>query len=241
MGVGTSFNYGDGRRITLERVYTVDIFWKVSDKFLEYCGYRPSFISVVTGDESEETIIDNVRLAKEMGVVCKLNYANASGRQKNPFVPSKLWKIYLRIEELGLAQWEFNTNQILNGLVEATICPLSRDCDEHIRAINPNGDMYSCGAFADDQEKAIDYEDEIFNGNLARPLSDDMELHALKDECYSCPMFKLCNGCRKTIKDLKDADAVEIHCVQMKEIAPQLIEKNFKGQADEVLRQKQLV
>lgn len=241
VGIGTSFNYGDGRRITLERIFTEEIFWKVSDTFLEHIGYRPSFISVVTGDEDEETIIDNVRLAKKMGVVCKLNYAQASGRQKDPFVPSKLWKIYLRIHDLGLMEWESNTKQILSGLSEATICPLARDCDEHIRAINPNGDMYSCGSFADDQDKAIDYEDEIFNGNMARPLATDPELHALKSECYSCPMFTLCNGCRKTIKDLKQANAVETHCTQMKEIAPRIIELNFVGQSDEIARQQRLV
>ena len=102
--------------------------------------------------------------------------------------------------------------------------------------------MYSCGAFADDQDRPIDFEDEIFNGNLATPLRHDPELHALKTECYTCPMFKLCNGCRKTIKDLKEADAVETHCKTMKSIAPQIIELNFQELgSEEIDRQKSLV
>lgn len=241
MGVGTSFNYGDTRRITLDRVFTEKDFWAISDLMLERIGRRPGFISVIT-DENDDTIIENVRLAKKMNVMCKLNYAYASGRQIIPYVPSKLWKVYLKIYEEGLADWEHATKQIVSGLVKDTICPLSRNCDEHIRALNPNGDYYSCGSFADDMDRAIDFEDEIFNGNITFPLQTDKELHALKNECYTCPMFKLCNGCRKTIKDLKHANLVEQHCSQMKEIAPRIIELNYQEFGpDEIERQKALV
>ena len=39
-------------------------------------------------------------------------------------------------------------------------------------------------------------------------------------------MFSICNGCRKTIKDLKEADVVESHCVRMKSIASEIIKIN---------------
>ena len=39
-------------------------------------------------------------------------------------------------------------------------------------------------------------------------------------------MFNICNGCRKTIKDLKEADVVESHCVRMKKLASKIIEIN---------------
>ena len=49
---------------------------------------------------------------------------------------------------------------------------------------------------------------------------------SLKEECFSCPMFSICNGCRKTIKDLKEADVVESHCIRMKKIAEEIIKTN---------------
>ena len=39
-------------------------------------------------------------------------------------------------------------------------------------------------------------------------------------------MFSICNGCRKTIKDLKEADVVESHCVRMKKIAEEIVKTN---------------
>ena len=37
-------------------------------------------------------------------------------------------------------------------------------------------------------------------------LQDDIELTTMKKSCYGCPMFNICNGCRKTIKDYKEKD-----------------------------------
>jgi hypothetical protein len=39
-------------------------------------------------------------------------------------------------------------------------------------------------------------------------------------------MFSICNGCRKTIKDMKDYNMVEAHCYKMKQLAPKIIEAN---------------
>ena len=39
-------------------------------------------------------------------------------------------------------------------------------------------------------------------------------------------MFSICNGCRKTIKDLKEANIVESHCTRMKKLASQILEIN---------------
>ena len=101
---------------------------------LEYCGYRPDFISVIT-EENVHNAVKNVRLAKQMsnyeepegtldalnkenkiGVECKLNYAMASGEQKNPFLLSDIYKIYVDIWRMGLAPWEFNTKQMMTTL-----------------------------------------------------------------------------------------------------------------------------
>ena len=241
VGIITSFNYGDGR---LKGLFSEDDFWKCSDAMLEHIGYRPDFISVIT-DDNEKYAIKNVQLAKEMSggvkplrnkhnlyridkesIECKLNYAMASGDQKNPYLLSKIYEIYVKIYKQELAPWEFNTKQMMERLTTgATICPQSRACDEGIRALNPGGDYYSCGSFADDMDESIDFDLEM-KGQFFTPLQDNIDLVSLKEECLTCPMFSICNGCHKTIKDLKEADVVEEHCVRMKRLAPTIIEIN---------------
>ena len=226
VGVATSFNYGETRIITQGKVFTEELFWKVSDLFLEKIGYRPDFISVIS-DENEDTAIDNVKLAKKMGVECKLNYAMASGEQSTPYQLSKIYKVYVEIAKLGLTEWEFNTKQMVRRLsADDTICPQNRNCDEGIRCLQPDGDYYSCGAFGDDREYPINFTKEVLEKDFIRPLQNDLDIHHLKDECLTCPMFKICNGCKKTIKDMKVANIIDDHCRLMKTLAPSIIEFN---------------
>jgi len=225
VGISTSFNYGDTRRITKNKIFSEDIFWNVSNLFLEKVGYRPSFISVIN-DDNAYNAIDNVYLAKKMDVECKLNYAMASGIQSKPFVLSKIYEIYVQIYKAGLTPWEFNTKQMLKRMVKApTICPQNRTCDSNIRCLQPAGDYYSCGAFGDDKEYSINFEEEVILGEeTKKPLADSSDIFSLKSECLSCPMFEICNGCKKTIKDLQVHQLVEDHCVRMKRIAPDIVE-----------------
>lgn len=233
MGIATSFNYGDTRRITKTRVFTEEIFWKVSDLFLEKIGYRPSFISVIS-DENLDSAIENVELAKRMNVECKLNYAMASGDQSTPLVLSKIYEVYIKIYEAGLTRWEFNTKQMMKRMMKSpTVCPQNRSCDSGIRCIQPDGDYYSCGAFGDDKEYALDYDAEVLQaGPVQTPLQDNITLASMKTECYGCPMFEICNGCKKTIKDLKRHNLVEEHCSLMKSLAPKIIEIQKKTYKD---------
>ena len=112
VGVTTSFNYGDGRLKGDFSLFTVEDFWKCSDAMLEYVGYRPDFIAVMT-DMNDYAAMKNVELAVEMsngkepqntlhnlsrekvGVECKLNYAMSSGDQDRPYLLSKIYKIYV--------------------------------------------------------------------------------------------------------------------------------------------------
>lgn len=224
VGINTSFNYGDGRRITKDRVFTEQDFWQVSDAMLEHVGYRPSFISVITEDNLA-TAIDNVRLAQRMGVECKLNYVMASGRAGKPLLLADIYQVYVQIWEAGLWPWEFNTKQMARRLSKGdTCCPQARSCDAGIRALNPDGSYYSCGAFGDDQEKAIDWRAEmIATDRIETPLSDDPYLQTMHAGCYGCELFEICNGCRKTIKDLKAHDMVEDHCAKMKQLLPTIV------------------
>lgn len=220
VGVATSFQYGNQRLKGDYTVFTEEDFWNVSNLFNELVGYRPSFIAVIT-EENEDTVIETVELAKKMDVVCKVNYAMASGDQSRPYRLSKIYEKYIDIWRAGLADWEHNTQTMtkrLSGV--STICPQSRNCDDGIRSYNPEGDLYSCGAFGDDKEY------EITLGDIA-PLRYQPELQSLKNACYTCPMFEICNGCRKTIKDLKTHHMVEDHCRHMKQLAPSILEANM--------------
>jgi len=241
MGITTSFHYGDTRLKGDYSVFTEEDFWKVSDAMLEHIGYRPEFISVIT-EENEDTAIDNVYLAKEMGVECKLNYAMASGDQGVPYQLSKIYKTYLEIYDLGLMEWEFNTKQMITRLSTGnTMCPQTRTCDSHIRALNPGGDYYSCAAFADDAEKPINFNAEIYGDHIYQPLSSSPELLSLMGKCLCCPMFEICNGCKKTIKDMKEHDMEEEHCKLMKTLAPKILRLNYQDQPQEFMRQLERV
>jgi radical SAM protein with 4Fe4S-binding SPASM domain len=226
VGVTTSFQYGFGRKINENRVYTEKDFWDVSDLFLKEIGYRPGFIAVIS-EENEQHAIKHVELAKKMDVQCKLNYAMASGDQDKPYRLSKIYETYVKIHEQELWHWEFNTKQMMTRLNNiANVCPQARNCDDHIRALNPEGDYYSCGAMGDDKEYPISFVKEVKEGGFITPLQDAPELFSLKDECVTCPMFSICNGCKKTIKDLKKHDMVEEHCSHMKQLAPRIIKIN---------------
>jgi len=225
VGIATSFQYGGGRLKGDFTEFTEEDFWKCSDAVLKYCGYRPGFIAVIV-EENEDTVIKTVELAKKMDVVCKVNYAMASGSQSAPYVKGKMYKHYVDIWRAGLADWEHNTQTMMKKLKgHATVCPVNRDCDAGIRTLQPEGDYYSCGAFGDDMDKAIDFEREMA-GEFFTPLREDIHLNNLKESCFTCPMFQICNGCRKTVKDLKEHNLVEEHCLSMKSIAADIIEAN---------------
>ena len=114
----------------------------------------------------------------------------------------------------------------------ATSCPQNRECDGGIRTLQPTGDYYSCGAFGDDRIYIINFEEEM-KGDKVFPLRFQPEIQSLKQSCWTCPMFQICNGCKKTIKDLKDHNMVEAHCVKMKTLAPYIIEANgLTGKVD---------
>jgi radical SAM protein with 4Fe4S-binding SPASM domain len=236
MGVCTSFQYGGGRLKGDLTEFSEEDFWAVSNMMLEKVGYRPDFISVIT-EENEALAIKNVDLAKRMGVECKLNYAFSSGppvkfknivmgQEGRPYMLADIYEIYVKIWEAGLAEWEWNTKQMTKRLRgNSTTCPQNRKCDDGIRVLQPSGDYYSCGAFGDDRQYPIDFEKEM-TGPKIYPISFQPELQSLKQSCFTCPMFDICNGCRKTIKDLKDHNMVEAHCYKMKKLAPKIIESN---------------
>jgi len=236
MGIATSFQYGGGRLKGDLSEFTEEDFWKCSDAMLKHCGYRPDFISVIT-EENEHQAIKNVELAKRMGVECKLNYAMSSGppvkfkgiimgQQGKPYLLANIYEIYVEIWKKELHPWEFNTKQMMKRLIgQSTCCPQNRECDSTIRTLQPSGDYYSCGAFGDDREYSIDFDQEM-KGKKIFPIKNILELQTMTDDCYTCPMFEICNGCKKTIKDHKTYNMASTHCKKMKTLAPDILKAN---------------
>jgi radical SAM protein with 4Fe4S-binding SPASM domain len=236
VGVTTSFQYGGGRLKGDLTEFTEEDFWNVSNEMYDWLGYRPDFISVIT-EENEHDAIKNVELAKKMGVECKLNYAMSSGppvkfkgivmgQEGKPYLLADIYEIYIEIWKRGLAPWEFNTKQMMKRLVGgATCCPQNRECDSGIRTLQPSGDYYSCGAFGDDRLYPISFQKEM-SGEKVLPIKFEPSLQTMTDDCYTCPMFQICNGCKKTIKDHKDYGLTEVHCHKMKTLAQDIIKSN---------------
>jgi len=219
VGVITSFQYGEERCISPGSPYTENLFWLVSNLFLEKIGYRPDFISVVS-EKNMHLSFKHVTLAKKMNVECKLNYANSSGLKDIPFPIGVIAHVYAEIFEKGLEEFEYNTKQFIKVIKnEPTTCPLLRDCDSHIRCLQPSG-YYSCGAFGDDDLYDVNPNEDA--SNVEVPLQGDHSIFSLKDECHTCHAFKLCNGCKKHIYDLKyyckmnNSTIIERSCNDMK-------------------------
>jgi radical SAM protein with 4Fe4S-binding SPASM domain len=220
--VGTSFQYGDGRRITPTRVFTEDIFIDVFNKFKKEVPNKDLCFLAVIDESNEDKAIDHVRLAKHLNTQCRLVWSNKSGKAASVYPMSKLFKIILELHKLGLTEYEqtaLSVGDKMSGLVVA--CPMERYCDHWMRSLNPDGRYFSCGPLNDDLdvENEIDFKSEVEDGEkYYLPLQKRKDTQYLKEECLSCKMFETCNSCRKHVKDLKDTNKVEEHCTTMKDI-----------------------
>ncbi len=240
--VGTSFQYGEGRKITKDLVFTEYMFRLVVKKFKKYIPHKELCFLAVVNKENEHLAIDHVYLAKDMGMQCRLVYANKSGLSGEPYPLSKLYKIFIKIWKLGLVEYEQTTLSIIDKLVGVEVaCPLSRNCDHWMRSLNPDGRYFTCGPLNDDldPENEIDFDKEVIKGEKFHlPMQMNPKNQYLKQECFGCEMFQVCNGCRKHIKDLKDSNMVEEHCTNMKSIIGEL--KEMSNDEDLLIMQKEI-
>lgn len=224
--VGTSFQYGGGRKVTPTKVFTEEMFRDVVKCFKLNVPHKDLCFLAVISEENEHLALDHIYLAKDMGMQCRLVYANKSGLESKPYPLSKLYEIFLEIWRKGLTEYEqtaFNISDKILGVEVA--CPLSRNCDSWMRSLNPDGRYFTCGPLNDDldTDNEINFEDEVVTGEKFHiPIELSTNNQFLKEECFGCEMFKVCNACRKHVKDLKEADMVETHCTKMKSITEEL-------------------
>lgn len=222
VGVTTSFQYGNERKLANGTVFNENLFRAVIEVFKERIGYVPMFIGVIT-ENNEDKVLDTVRLAKNLGTACKLNPAVKSGRCKKNYPLWKAYQKYLEIIEAGLTQYEHNASalkDIING--NHNTCPYNRNCWRSIRSISPNGLIHSCGCFNDDHIINTELGDKTYC--LSEYEDKDLlkDFKSLKEECFTCDLFSLCNSCFKQIHDIKQDHMEEDHCVHMKQIEQKL-------------------
>lgn len=232
MGVITSFQYGEERRLADGRPYTEEMFRKVHALYKERVGKNLDFITVIT-KSNEATAIKTVKLAKELGCEVKMNPANASGRCKDYYPKHKMLNIYMDIIEAGLGEYEFNCQileRVFNG--SPACCPWTRTCYKGIRCLSPDGTEHVCGSFNDDyiEAKKAGQKTYALDEYPANEIAKDYR--SIKSDCFACQMFLLCNGCYKNIKDVKDAHNEVEHCAGMQQVKERMT-KLFKRSTSE--------
>lgn len=225
VSVTTSFNYGEGRRISTAVAFTEGHFVDISQLFKERHPTKKLFFIGVIDENNLDTVVDMAKLAKVLGIKCRANRVMESGKSTKALPIGTICKEYAKICESGLIGWERNTGMILSVLKDPNKqvgCPLSRNCDTGIRTLQPSG-YYSCPALADDKAYPIDFAEELKSKELKPVLPVTADNFCLKSECLACEAFAICNGCKKHIMELKSGDQVEVNCKDMRKALPTLL------------------
>lgn len=222
VGVITSFQYGDKRGYIREGKYIVydeGMFREISDSFLSYIGYRPSFIYVVDQD-NEQYLEKAIELALELGIDCKINKAVTYGRQKTYYPRYKLFSRYLElIQKYGkfiLMDDSMQFHRFFNGL-PMTMCDLDRYCYYNMSTITTNGQVVSCPnlAYLDKDEISSRYD--ICRDEYNR-YKFRTKYYSIRTECKECEYFDMCNSCAVYIREVKDNGDELNYCSEMKKI-----------------------
>lgn len=222
VGVITSFQYGDKRRLKNGTKYTEAKFRKVITKFQDVFNYTPDFISVVD-QNNQSSIFKTANLAKELGCRCKLNKILKLGRAKNEkYLPVyRLLYLYNKIIDKSLDQYVTNIHNLKNYFSDNfTYCPICRQCYHNIRVINNDKKVFPCGNLIAHPES---YKYDLEAGADESKFSKENNM--IKMQCFGCENYKLCNSCRTVIAEVHHMKDEENYCKQMKKIISILREK----------------
>lgn len=200
----TSFQYDDKRRLANGNVFSDSLFKQVQSLFYNKIGYKLDFISVLNKDNLH-TSEKLIALAKELGVMCKLNSEVQSGKGRY-FLWADALCLYYNFMKRGLETVEYNTLQVKNTLLhKKTVCPFCRNCQNGIICMGPNKKIHRCPSLNDDQWNHNYYKDRWSN-------------LIMKTECLNCSLFFLCNGCKKIVQDTLTNKMQDIHCAKVKNV-----------------------
>lgn len=206
IGLITSFQYGSGRQDEND-IYTEEKFIKTINLFNEKIGYKPNFIAVIS-EENENKALDHIYLAKKLGIKCKLNGMMPMGLSEIYYPRYKMMKIWLKIIELGLEEYELNCYERKLGK-----CNFNTflSCDKNIRAcyVDKNNNLHKC--FCED----------LLSENIE---IEQMDKKLISNKCYSCELCRLCNGCMKNkLCAIKDSN----YCQEMLKLKDKIINSGW--------------
>lgn len=220
ISVCTSFNYGNTRLWDINTVYTEDMFKKVMHLFKKHIGYTPMFISVID-ENNVDTWEKTVMLAKELNTMCRLNNALKIGRQSKLYPRHNIMKIWIEIVKRGWDKYETNSYERGTGR-----CPSNTRllCQSSIRVMRKdkagNIVFYNCDDMSWRDEEQLSIEEVYANQHI-----EMQPKKVLTPNCYSCELFRLCNGCRSYQQQIED---VETHCREMTAMKQDIIDLGWK-------------
>ena len=231
VGIITSFQYGDKRGYIKDGkfiTYDEKKFREISDSFLSYIGYRPSFIYVVDQD-NEQYLEKAIELALELGIECKINKSVTYGRQKTYYPRYKLFNRYLDlIRKYGkfvLMDDSIQFNRFFDGL-PMTMCDLNRYCYSNMSTITTDAKIVSCPNLAYIDKEEISSKYDIIRDEYNR-YRFRTKYYSIRTECKECEYFDMCNSCAVYIKEVRDNNDESNYCSEMKKVL-ELIEDEHR-------------
>lgn len=220
ISVVTSFQFGNRRKINDDVVYTEQHFKKVCSLFKEKVGYVPMFISVISA-ENEKLALDHIKLARELGTICKLNPLLPLGISAEHYPLYKMMDIWLEINEKGLEKYTDASVQFFFGgcqfntslYCQSTIRAIYVDCNGKIRYSNCDNKIM--------EKEYIELEE-------STPIHCQKSIaprQMISKKCLSCELCRLCNACDIT-RELSKRD--KDYCVEMTKRKQRILKTGWK-------------
>lgn len=219
INIGTSFQYGSGRKWNKDTIYTEEKFIEIFKLFKKYVNKKLCFIATIDYD-NEDTVLQLCELAKKLNTFVKINNVLDQGSQQTSYPRYKLFQAYIKIFENGYDKYEAICSDL-----EFQGCGLNTNflCHAIIRSayINNNGDLIymSCD---DESRESFNLIEDYKNDNIPLiPEYPSIKNHVNKN-CWKCELYALCNGCVS-----QRVRYPEEHCEEMLKIKDKLIYYGF--------------
>lgn len=206
VNVCTSFQFGNQRKLCDKKIFTEELFIEVYNKFKALVNKPLPFIAVIS-EENEDSVLQTVKLAKELKTTCKINPTFALGKAKTAYPFYKIISHYADIICAGLAEYEDNCLSLINCITigDSSNCPFNRQCSNVMRCVNQDGTCTTCSLYASSSYA------KYFNENNELDPTKDPSISIISNKCLTCPHFAVCNSCRVHIKEIQHQD-LDSHC-----------------------------
>lgn len=202
--VCTSFQYGNQRMITNNKVFDEKTFIEIFEKFENKVDKKVPFITVIDEDNCH-SVIQTVKLAQRLDTMCKINPLFMAGRSKSFYRWDHMLKHYCDIFEAGLEQYESNCVDIIRMILGKPMdinCPWVRNCGDKFVVATPDGWLSSCSI-----ENSTLYNNfypiKFYDRNNLSNITLDKSRTLVSSNCLTCDHFNWCNSCRIKIGETK--------------------------------------